>query len=76
MTHHERSSREVDQCFLKHSQSRQVEIVGRLVEHEKVPAPLQDLGEEHPVLFSSRQITDPVVNPVITEKKSPQVAAH
>ena len=48
-----------DQRFLETAQRREVEVVGRLVEHEHVAAGAQELGEQHAVPLAARELRDP-----------------
>src|SRR6185437_1046146 len=49
---------EVEQSLLQRAQRVDVEVVGRLVEQEKVRAAFQHLGEMHPVALAPRKLAD------------------
>ena len=48
-----------DQRLLQHAQRRQIQIVRRLVEDEKVAAALQNAREQQPAAFAAGQVFSP-----------------
>src|SRR3954451_286984 len=55
---HHCAAREVVESCLEGAQCVDIEIIGRFVEQQDVPARLQDLGEVHPISFTAAEIAD------------------
>src|SRR5205809_6281773 len=76
MTHHDDAAAESDERFLEQAQRSEIEIVRRFVEHQNVPAALQDFSEQHPAPFAAAELRNLRVDALFAEKKSPQISAQ
>src|SRR4029077_10996569 len=65
-----------DQRFFKNSQGRQIEIVGRLIEDQKVAAILEDSREQQPAAFSAGKVCHLRADAVVGKKKSLEIGAQ
>ena len=55
---YQRAASEVRNGVFQQSESADVEVVGRFVEHQQVAAGFDDLGKVHTVAFTTRKFTD------------------
>src|SRR5437868_4929281 len=76
VTDHNDAAAEGDERFLEQAQRSEIEIVGRFVEHQHVPAALQDFCEQHPAPFAAAKLRDLGVDSLFAEKKSPKISAQ
>ena len=58
MTHDQRRALVGADRFFENAQGREVEVVGRLVEHEDVAADREELGEKHAVALAAAEVAD------------------
>src|SRR5690606_34651174 len=61
------------QGLFKHAQCRQVQIIGRLVKNQKVPAVLQNAREEQPASFAPAEVLHLGGDAIIREEKPLQI---
>jgi hypothetical protein len=67
VTHHQDAAFEIDERFLKHAQTRQIKIIGWLVEHENIAAALEHLGQHQARTFAPGKAIDPLLDPFVRE---------
>ena len=64
------------ECFFQHPQRGQIEVVGRLVEHDDVAAVFQNLGQHQPRPFATGKQIDALVDALVVEEEAAQVVAR
>src|SRR6202040_474677 len=76
VTDHDDAAAEGDERFLEQAQRSEIEIVRRFVEHQDVPAALQNFCEQHPAAFAAAELRNLRVDALFAEKKSPKISAQ
>ena len=70
---HDRAG-ELEQALLEHLERRDVEVVGRLVEHEQVGGLQHERGDQHACLLAAREPADRHAELLGAEQKAPRPA--
>src|SRR3954466_8370473 len=67
-------SGELGQAVLKHVEGFEVQIIGRLVEHQEVCGLKHEPGEEHTALLATRELADCHLALLRSEEKAIEIA--
>ena len=74
--HDQQGARVVRQGLLKDLAGGDVQVVGRLVEHQQVGLGQHQLGERHAALLAAAEAADSLQHLVAREQKAAQMASH
>ena len=72
----EAGAAEVDESFLEDAQGLEVEVIGRFIEDEEIPAAAQNLSQQHPVALAAREVADAVIDARVGEEEALEVTAN
>ena len=73
---HADHARKRDQGLFEHAQGRQIKIIGRFIQHEKISAALQNARQQQPAALAAGKVFDLRRDAFIGKEKPFQIAAQ